>query len=82
MTQPPSFLSFCSTRKNLTRALRTSLIVGPILTLINQTGIVGDLLSLRAIPAGAAARIALTFVVPFLVSLFSSAAADSARRPA
>jgi hypothetical protein len=78
----PGLMTFCGSARNLRRALRTALIVGPILTLINQTSILGDLLALRPVPGPVLARIALTFLVPFLVSLFSSAAADRARHSA
>ncbi len=75
----PTLLSFCASQGNLRRAIRTSLIVGPILTIINQTAVAGALLSFEPVGAAALVRMALTFAVPFLVSLFSSAAADKAR---
>ena len=74
----PDFIARCLSRPNLVRAVRTALIVGPILTVINQTEVVGAVLSLEAVSAGALVRICLTFLVPFTVSLFSSAAADMA----
>ncbi|MFA6954415.1 MAG: DUF2652 domain-containing protein [Thermoanaerobaculia bacterium] len=64
---------------NLARALRTALLVGPILTLINQTSVVRGLLDGRGPALSVWMRIALTFAVPFLVSLFSSALADRSR---
>lgn len=66
-------------RNNLRRALLTALIVGPILTAINQTRYVAALLAGEAIPTVAIVRIALTFVVPFAVSLVSAVMAS---RPA
>lgn len=66
-------------RANLTRALRTALLVGPILTLINQTSVVRGLLEGRGPALSVWMRIALTFAVPLLVSLFSSALADRSR---
>ncbi len=59
--------------------MRTALIVGPILTLINQTDAVSNILSLEAPSSATLFRIGLTFAVPFLVSLFSSALADKAQ---
>ena len=69
----------CASPQNLRRAFRTALIVGPILTLINQTDAIASLLSLETVPGATLFRIGLTFLVPFLVSLFSSALADKAR---
>ena len=74
-----SFLRHCGNPRNLRRAATTSAIVGPLLTFINQTGVVGSLLALERVPAAALLRIALTFAVPFGVSLVSSALADRAR---
>lgn len=56
--------AFCAQRRNLRRTLRISLVVGVILTVINQSGVIA---------AGNATtatwvRCALNFVVPFLVS--------------
>ena len=76
---PASFLRHCSSPGNLRRAATTSAIVGPLLTLINQTGVVASLVALERVPAAALVRIALTFAVPFGVSLVSSALADRAR---
>jgi hypothetical protein len=73
------FLQACAARRNLRRALITSAIVGPILSLINQTGIVLGFFR-GELPAGMPLlRIALTFVVPFVVSLVSAAMADARR---
>lgn len=74
-----SFLIRCRAPENLRRALITALIVGPILTVINQTAVVSLLFSGHPIPPVASLRIALTFAVPFIVSLTSSALADSQR---
>ena len=65
---------------NVRRALATAMVVGPLLTVINQTALVARLLHGQGIPAAGAARIALTFVVPFAVSLYSSTMADRKRR--
>jgi len=65
---------------NFNRALTTALLVGPILTVINQTPLLGQLLRGEAVPAAGIIRIALTFLVPFLVSFYSSTMADRARR--
>jgi hypothetical protein len=56
--------AFCLQRRNLRRTLRIALVVGVVLTLINQGGVIA---------AGHAStatwvRCALNFVVPFLVS--------------
>lgn len=66
-------------RSNLWRAAKTALVVGPILTLINQTSIAGDLLRGAFPPGSVSMRIGLTFLVPFLVSLVSSGLADRKR---
>jgi hypothetical protein len=57
-------LAYCLERRNLRRTLRIALIVGIVLTIINQSGVIaaGD-----ATPA-TWVRCALNFVVPFLVS--------------
>jgi len=67
-------------RANVIRAVKMAFIIGPLLTLINQTWIVQRLLSGQSIPAIALCRVALTFAVPFAVSLYSSTMADRARR--
>ncbi len=77
--EPRGLWVYCGSTQNLRRAVRTALIVGPILTLINQTDAVSNILSLEAPPSATLFRIGLTFVVPFLVSLLSSALADKAR---
>jgi hypothetical protein len=46
--------------------------------LINQTQLIARLVHGEVLPAIAAVRICLTLAVPFLVSLYSSAMADSA----
>ena len=66
-------------RRNLRRALLTALIVGPILSLINQTAVVVRLSRGEIPPSITILRIALTFVVPFVVSLVSAAMADAKR---
>ena len=65
---------------NIRRALVTAMVVGPLLTIINQTPLVARLLHGQGIPAAGAGRIALTFLVPFAVSLYSSTMADRKRR--
>lgn len=66
-------------RAVLRRAFVSALIVGAALTLINH----GMELADGALDGGLAARIALTFVVPFVVSVVSSATAirDVSARP-
>lgn len=70
------FLSRCRAPANLRRALITAMIVGPLLTAINQTAVLPLLLSGQTIPGVAVLRILLTFAVPFVVSLTSAALAD------
>jgi len=57
-------LAFCSQRRNLRRTVRIALVVGPVLTLINQ----GALIASGHVTAATWVRCALNFVVPFLVS--------------
>lgn len=70
------FLQACRSPSNLRRATKTALVVGPILALINQTPLLWPLLQGEMLPSIAVLRILLTFVVPFVVSLCSSAMAD------
>jgi len=60
-------VSFCCQRRNLRRTIRIALVVGVVLTLINQGTVTATWL-----------RCLLNFVVPFLVS---NAGMLSARRP-
>ena len=73
------FATACRSRANLRRALITAVVVGPLLSAINQTHLVFRLLHGESIPTVAALRIALTFLVPFFVSLVSAALADARR---
>jgi len=57
-------LAFCLERRNLRRTIRIALVVGVILTVINQGTVIA---SDDATPA-TWVRCALNFVVPFLVS--------------
>jgi len=59
------------------RAVRTAVVVGTVLTLINQGG---ALLS-RPLTPGLLARIGLTYAVPFLVSLYAMTGMVAERRP-
>lgn len=77
-----SLRPYLTKRSNLARALKTSLIVGPILTLINQTPALARILGRENVEGIVFLRIALTFFVPFAVSLVSSALADRARSTA
>ncbi len=56
--------AFCLQRRNLRRTLRIALVVGVVLTLINQGAVIlsGDA------TAGTWVRCALNFIVPFVVS--------------
>ena len=64
---------------NLRRAVITSAVVGPILTLINQTPALVAIARGESVAAVTWLRIALTFVVPFVVALVSAALADAKR---
>lgn len=56
--------AYCARRENLRRTVRIALVVGVVLTLINQGGVIaaGDATTLTWV------RSALNFVVPFIVS--------------
>jgi len=56
--------AFCLQRRNLRRTLRIALVVGIVLTLINQGSVIGSGHATTATWA----RCALNFLVPFLVS--------------
>jgi len=62
-----------TTRKVLVRAIKTSLIVGTILNIINQ----GDVLTSQNFELINWGKIVLTYSVPFLVSGFSIARTNS-----
>ena len=72
-------MAACGKRANLRRAAVTAFIVGPILTLINQWNAVVMLAGGQTPPRIALLQIALTFAVPFCVSLSSSALSDVGR---
>jgi hypothetical protein len=56
--------TFCLQRRNLRRTVRIALVVGVVLTLINQGGVI----TAGNATAATWVRCALNFVVPFLVS--------------
>jgi hypothetical protein len=56
--------AFCLQRRNLRRTLRIALVVGIVLTLINQ----GSIITAGNATTATWVRTALNFVVPFLVS--------------
>ncbi len=56
--------AFCLQRRNLRRTVRIALVVGVVLTLINQGGVIAS--GHASVVTGV--RCALNFVVPFLVS--------------
>lgn len=62
------FLSLCFQKEVVRRALVVALIVGPILTLINQY----DALVPRAFGWRFFLKLGLTFLVPYCVSTYSS----------
>jgi len=71
------FLRACCFARNVKRAGKTAVVVGPLLTLINQPDLVWRFLHGDMPPLIPGLRIGLTFAVPFLVSLYSSAMADA-----
>jgi hypothetical protein len=73
------FLANFSSPRNLKRALKTAIVVGPLLAAINQTALLWRLVHGEMFQSVAVLRISLTFLVPFGVSLYSSAMADRAR---
>ena len=76
---PPSSsgaLALALRRDVVARALRVALVVGVVLIAINQ----GDVIVSGDIDARTALKIALTPLVPYLVSTFSSVAAIRAAR--
>lgn len=56
--------AFCLKRRNLRRTLRIALVVGVILTVINQ----GEVIASGDATTATWVRCALNFLVPFLVS--------------
>jgi hypothetical protein len=68
---PPSFVHRWFLPSTVRRAVTVALVVGPVLTLINQhEALIGLDLRPRVL-----LKIALTFLVPYLVSSYSSAVA-------
>jgi hypothetical protein len=65
--------SYCAQRRHLRRTVRIAIVVGIILTLINQSSVIAG----GHATAATWVRCALNFVVPFLVS---NAGLLSARR--
>jgi hypothetical protein len=65
--------AYCLERRNLRRTVRIAIVVGIILTLINQ----GSVITTGQATAATWARCAVNFIVPFLVS---NAGLLSARR--
>lgn len=69
--RPHSWIAAATDRSILRRSVVTCLIVGALLTVINQ----GDVLIRGQVDAIVALKIALTFLVPFVVATMSGAAA-------
>lgn len=67
-----SLLALCLQPATIKRAAITALIVGPILTLVNQF----DIFASGAFTPRFYLKLVLTFVAPFVVSMTSSALAD------
>lgn len=57
-------LAFCLQGRNLRRTIRIAIVVGIVLTLINQ----GSAIAAGHLTAATGVRCALNFIVPFLVS--------------
>ena len=70
------FCRQCVSTANLRRALITAAVVGPLLTLINQYPALRRLTTNGEADAMEWLRIALTFAVPFGVSLTSASLAE------
>ncbi|MGE0705491.1 MAG: nitrate/nitrite transporter NrtS [Vicinamibacterales bacterium] len=69
-TRFPTLREWCvraTNRETIRRALSTSVLVGPLLTVINHGGALSDDLS-----PGRILRVALTFVIPYVVSTVAS----------
>ena len=67
----PSWIALAMRRDVVARALRGGALVGAILIALNQ----GDLILTGSVTPGVALKIALTPLVPYLVSTYSSVAA-------
>lgn len=72
----PGFFALCVRRDVVIRALKTSALVGTILTIINHSDAIlaGSLSSQRAL------RIALTYCVPYAVATYASVQAIRGER--
>lgn len=68
---PRAWLALATQPPIVRRSLRVALVVGTVLTLINQ----GDRVLALDIDAPAMARIALTYLVPYAVSTWAAVAA-------
>ncbi len=66
-----TWLKLAMRREIVGRALRVALIVGPILTIINQ----GDVILNGEVTVGTIGKILLTFCVPYLVSTYAAVGA-------
>lgn len=66
------FWSIAFSRGVVARALKVALVVGCILVVINH----GDALLAGDIDGGRVAKMLLTFLVPYCVSVYSAAAVD------
>ncbi len=76
MTQLAEALSICTRRASLRRTLRIALVVGCVLTIINQ----GDVIVRGEARAVTAVKIVLNFCVPFVVSNLGVLAGDRTAR--
>mmetsp|Transcript_23296 Transcript_23296/g.40366 ORF Transcript_23296/g.40366 Transcript_23296/m.40366 type:complete len:83 (-) Transcript_23296:1970-2218(-) len=68
MAKPPSFWQIATDRSVTLRALRIALIVGTVIALINH----GDRMMMGGMDMIAWLKCALTFLVPYSVSTYSS----------
>ena len=67
------FLKYCMQRSTVVRAIKVGLVITPILTLINHFREIAAL----EMGLGFWIQVAMTFVVPYCVSTYSSACAAS-----
>lgn len=69
-------IAVCCRRTNLRRTIRIALVVGTLLTLINQ----GDVLVHGEASAATAVKIVFNFLIPFIVSNLGVLAGDRSAR--
>lgn len=73
---PMAAIAVCCRRANLRRTVRIALVVGTVLTAINQ----GDVLVRGQASAATAVKIVFNFLIPFIVSNLGVLAGDRSAR--